>query len=107
MSNIFVKIVLWLVFVLIIYFSPQNTKYFDFRQNYMFSEEDYSFPSEDPSYSMMSMKKDSIESTGGIDATSAELNQIQDIRKEMDTNSKESRIEMESRLKEINKQMNE
>ena len=32
---------------------------------------------------------------------------IQDIRKEMDTNSKESRIEMESRLKEINKQMNE
>tara|TARA_B100000287_G_scaffold409155_1_gene436207 strand:- start:143 stop:1150 length:1008 start_codon:yes stop_codon:yes gene_type:complete len=35
------------------------------------------------------------------------ISQIQDIRKEMDTNSKESRIEMESRLKEINKQMNE
>ncbi len=35
------------------------------------------------------------------------ISQIQDIRKEMDTNSKESRIEMESRLKEINKQMND
>ena len=33
--------------------------------------------------------------------------QIQDMRKEIDSNSKDSRIEMESRLKEINKQMND
>ena len=33
--------------------------------------------------------------------------QIQDMRKEIDSNSKDSRIEMESRLKEINKQIND
>ena len=33
--------------------------------------------------------------------------QIQDIRKEIDSNSKNSRTEMESRLKEINKQIND
>ena len=42
-----------------------------------------------------------------IQFSNALSTQIQDIRKEIDTNSKESRTEIESKLKDINKQIND
>ena len=59
-------------------------------------------------YLAYSLKSNSnkIETGDLVHFSESLINQIQKVRKEIDKNSKESRIDIESRLNEINKQMN-
>ena len=54
-----------------------------------------------------SSSKSSIEATDLLNFSNSVNNQIQDIRKEIDSNSRESRGEIENKLNNINKQIND